>query len=145
AAALGLGEDVVRGALLAEGVGLDVQLQRSGRRGLHQVGAELVGRADHRDLPRGAGGALHRAHALGRGAVVVDRDGGGAGVLGVAGLHREVAAAALDEGDVPLREAGEVVGLAAAADTGAGRVDRGGDGGDVTGPGEVQSRVVGAV
>src|SRR5690606_24279422 len=126
AAALGVGDDVGGPALLVERLGLHAQRHAAVVRLVDERLPDRVGRADDRDAVRLGQRARDGAGLVGE---LVDDHGGRAGGDGVVGLHGEEAAAALDQRDVARREAGEVVGLAAAADPGGVRVDGRGGGG----------------
>ena len=112
----GVGEEVLGGDLLDR---RSRRLRRSSRPGVvaHSApranGALTTGMRAHRRVER----AAEQAEAVVAGddvALVEDDDAAGAGRGGVVGLDREVARAALDEGDVAGGEAGEVGRLAAA-------------------------------
>jgi hypothetical protein len=116
-----------------------------------QLAAEGEAGEHHRHGDRAA--ERHRVGVRAAGLALVEEDhGAGSGGDGVLHLHHEVAGAALHEGDVARREAGEV--LALAPGVGGRRLGSGREhvvvgllhgAGDVAGAGEVGERVVGAL
>ena len=108
-AGLGLGQHVEGGLDLAQRVGEHPHLQPWRVRQRH---AQRIGGAEHRDAAGVVGRERDRRDALAVGcrgvALVEDHDAGYTGGGGVLGLQLEGAGAALEQGDVPRREAGEV-------------------------------------